>query len=260
MPLKRLWFERGWARAGARLGRGALILAAVLAACLLASPAARANSDADWQMVIDTEIAKFSQELSKWAADLNDKGESARTGELTATAASCAEQTNTRAFSAWGDGADYTLVPGGTIESGLGGWLLENQWKVVSSSWLPGSTLSGGSAIAIRKGTKLTTRPVCVTEAHPTVRFMLGAKGSSRARLLVEVLYEDLGGSIKVLPIAYLKPTRAWQPTQVIPLHVNLRASLAADKTAAVALRFTAEEDQATWYLDDLYVDPFKHR
>ena len=99
---------------------------------------------------------------------------------------------------------------------------------------------------------------MCITALHPTLRFFAMAKLSSRARLLVEVLYEDLGGSVNTMPIAYLKPTSSWQPVIIIPLHVNLRAAVAASKTASVAFRFTAEEDLATWLIDDVYVDPWK--
>lgn len=245
-----------------RSGRKVLAAAAAgfLALAVAAAPA-QANSDADWFDVIQTEIAKFNQELSNWGADLAAKGEPARTGELTERSADCDDQASVRPFLLFGDWADYTPVPGGTFEDGAWGWHIENEARIVTTN--SPYHVSGWRdrwSLAIPKGSMVTSRPLCVTEAHPTVRFFLSTKGSSRARLLVEVLYEDLGGSIKVLPIAYLPPSPVWQPTSIVPLHVNLRAWLAADRTAAIALRFTAMEDEGTWYLDDLFVDPFRAR
>jgi hypothetical protein len=247
-------------RFGRRLLGGVTIALAWAAVSLVSVPTASANSDADAWTTISIEIQKFNEELVKWWADLQAKGESAQTGELTAASASCDEQPSTRPFLGFGDLADYTPLPGGTFEDGARGWRLENEARIVrgnSSFFVSGA--SDRRSLAIPKGSSVTTRPLCVTEAHPTLRFFTRTKGSSSARLWVEVLYEDLGGSVKVLPIAYLRASSTWQPTSIVPLHVNLRARLAADRTAAVALRFTAEEE-GTWYLDDVFVDPFRSR
>ena len=102
----------------------------------------------------------------------------------------------------------------------------------------------------------MITRAVCITEFHPAIRFFAQAKGSASSRLRVEVLYEDLGGSVNAMPVAYLRPSLTWQPTVIVPIYVNLRAAVAQSKTAAVAFRLSAEEGDGTWLVDGLYVDP----
>ena len=222
------------------------------------APVALANSDADFASLISVETAKFNYEISTKAAEMSSKGEVPKTGPLTAASPSCAGHGVSTPFLRFGDSADYTLLPGGTFEAFTSGWLLENSARIVTANSSFATSGPGTRALAFPKGSKVTTSPVCITGFHPTLRFFAMAKGSSRARLLVEVLYEDLGGSVNTMPIAYLKPTSSWQPTIVIPLHVNLRAAVAPSKTASVAFRFTAEEDDATWFVDDVYVDPLK--
>ena len=236
-------------------GRGLLVL--LLLAAVLVVPTALAGSDSDFAHLVAVETEKFNQEISSKAAEMRTKGEWPKTGPLTASSPSCAAQAPMQPFLRWSDTADYTLVPGGTFESGAPGWTLENNARVVTTAT---RDLGGGTrALSIPKGSKVITRSVCITEFHPTIRFFAQAKGTA-TRMLVEVLYEDLGGSVNAMPIAYLKPSSTWQPTVVVPIHVNLRAAVALSKNASVAFRLTAEDGEGTWLVDGFYVDPFKQR
>ena len=236
------------------LFRRSLALALVLA--VVGVPTALAATDLDFAKVIAEKTTQFNLELAAKAAEMRSKGEVPKTGPLSASSASCANQVPTQPFLPWNDAADYTPVPGGTFESSVPGWSLENLARLVTT----GSKDPGGGtrSLSIPKGSKVTTPPVCITELHPTIRFFAQAKGSTSTRLLVEVLYEDLGGSVNTMPIAYLKPSTTWQPTIIVPIHVNLRAAVAQSKTAAVAFRLTAEDGEGTWLVDGLYVDPYK--
>ena len=226
-----------------------------VAFAILAVPTALAGSDSDFDRVIAEKTAQFNYEISTKAAEMRSKGEMPKTGPLTSSSPSCAAQAPVRPFVRWNDFADYTLVPGGTFESGAPGWTLENNARVVTTT----RDLEGGTrALSIPKGSKVMTRAVCITEAHPTIRFYTQTRGSTASRLLVEVLYEDLGGSVNTMPVAYLKPSSTWQPTVIVPIHVNLRAAVAASRTAAVAFRLSAEEGEGTWLVDGFYVDPYK--
>lgn len=225
-----------------------------------ADTAAIAATDAAVHTVIEQESAKFVEELQKWARELAAKGETARTGELTSASTGCSEETPNRPFTALGDTADYTLVPGGSFEAGQPAWTLTNAAHIAADSQPWPVSAPGLAALAIPKGSTVTSPAFCVTEAHPTIRFFARIDGQLRSRLRVEVLYEDIGGSVKVLPIAYLSASRSWQATPIVPLRVHLRAQLAADRTAAVALRLTAEAGEGVWYVDGVFVDPFRGR
>lgn len=245
---------------GNRFSPRRLVLAAlaVLALAAFASPAAHAESDEDFAARISEETTKFDDEIATKAAELLAKDEWPKTGRLTERAAACTSEVDGQPFAPFGDGADYTLLPGGTFEGGAPGWLLENDATIVSANSSFFASGQGASAVAIPKGGKVTTSAMCLTEFHPTLRFFARADGSSAARLRVEVLYEDLGGSVSRMMIAYLKPTESWNPTVIIPLHVDLRAAVARDRTTAVAFRFSAEDGEGTWLIDDLYVDPYR--
>lgn len=229
-----------------------------MVAAVLITPSAFAGSDSDFAHLVAVETQKFNEEISAKAAEMRSKGEWPKTGPLTSTSPSCAAQAPVQPFLRWNDGADYTLVPGGTFEDRAPGWTLENNARVVTTST---RDLGGGArALSIPKGSKVTTRAVCITEFHPTIRFFAQASGTTATRLFIEVLYEDLGGSVNAMPIAYLKPSGSWQPTEIIPIHVNLRAAVARSKNASVAFRLSAEEGEGTWLVDGFYVDPYKSR
>lgn len=221
----------------------------------LAAPAAHANSDKDMRAKIAEETAQAVAELKLEAEKNREDGELAKTGELTRRAPSCAAEVPVRPFLAFGDFADYTPIAGGSFEGALDGWTLENDARAEEN--LGGGGL-GARSLVLPKGSVATTPAVCLTELHPTLRFWATRSGSEGSRLRIEVLYEDLGGSVKTMTIGWLEASSAWAPTEIVPITVNYRAAVAASRTAAVAFRLTVEGDDGIWRLDDFYVDPLK--
>jgi hypothetical protein len=76
--------------------------------------------------------------------------------------------------------------------------------------------------------------------------------------MTVEVLFRDLLGATRALPIGVLKAPMGWGPSPTFLVVANL-LPLFPDQTTPVAFRFTAVGG-ASWQLDDVYVDPKSRR
>jgi hypothetical protein len=164
--------------------------------------------------------------------------------------ASCEGQVLERPFLPWADPAQYVLAPDGGFGSGADGW---QGGDVIDER----SPLSGDRALRIDSDSSATSPAMCVTLAHPTLRFLARNAGSPTGVLGVEVLFEDLAGREQSLPIGVVAGGDSWVPTVPMPIVANLLALLPGGQTP-VAFRFTARGGD--WRIDDVYVDPYCKR
>lgn len=181
---------------------------------------------------------------------------SAGAGPLTDAAPPCAEQVSTRAFAAWGDRLRYTLVPDGGLEAGGAGWTLGAGATVVAGS--QPFAASGRRSLRLTGGSAATTPAVCVSIAHPTMRFFVRNAGSPRSTLSVSVVFENAFGNLRTLSIGAVA-AGDWTPTSPLLVVTNLLSLLRGGETA-VAFRFAPTGQEADWRVDDVYVDPFGSR
>jgi len=184
----------------------------------------------------------------------------ANAGLLVTSAESCASQHFSQPFSAWGDNANYTPVPGGAFEPGQKGWALSGGAKIVSGNERYYVRSSGDSrSLQLPAGAVATSPSMCVGLAEPTIRWfqknssLLGLTGS----MTVSVLTETSLGLVTETPVGGGLLTSAWSPSLTGVVVTNLLPLLPDDKTA-VAFRFRSLT--GTWNVDDVYVDPFARR
>jgi hypothetical protein len=178
------------------------------------------------------------------------------------SAATCPEPEG-RPFLRWLDLAQYGLAPGGDLERAAG-WTLSGGAKLVrgNESFMVHSARDV-SSLSLPTGSSATTAPFCVGIEHPTIRFFARNGGSLLSLLKVEVLFEDVLGTRRALPVGVAVGGSRWQPSLPMPLLLNvLEPVLALDLNAAatVQLRFTPVGQGSGWQIDDLYVDPFRGR
>ena len=154
-------------------------------------------------------------------------------------------------FSPWGDAADYVRAPQGDVED-ISAWELDDDVTVIDEN----SPFSNGSrSLFLADKGEAVTPVMCVSTAHPSIRFFAANTGSPESTLEVEVIYEDLDGHAKKLRIARLRGSDEWRPSRVVPIHVNMLAAAAEDGLTAVALKFKAKDVKSKghgWKLDDL--------
>ena len=173
----------------------------------------------------------------------------------------CADRVLERPFLPWLDLAYYTLAPNGGLEAGSTAWSLRGGATVVRGNetfnvGAPGDEFS----LSLPSGSSATTGTTCVELLDPTLRLFATNSGSVLSLLEVEVLYTDLSGTRRALPIALMPGGGRWQPTLPMPFLANLlHPPVVSDGKVEVAFRFTPVGfGKSGWRIDDVYVDPFK--
>jgi hypothetical protein len=163
----------------------------------------------------------------------------------------CAARSFSTIFSAFGDTALYTLIPGGDLEAGAAGWALSAGAKVApgSSSIKLGARL-GARSLELPAGATATTPAICVERGYPSFRFVARSLVAGRGWLRVEVIY---GPDRKVKDAGTYAPFFAWAPSPVLRLQEGL-FDVKAGSSGEVRFRFTASG--GTVRVDDVYVDP----
>jgi hypothetical protein len=163
------------------------------------------------------------------------------------------DSTLTQPFAPWGDRGNYTLVPGGSFESGSA-WTLTGGAMVVAGNepFAVGGSRDSHS-LSLPLGSSATSPAMCVGALNPTLR-LFGLASSSSASLSVTVLSKNALGLLSVLGVGIVYPGQTkWQPTPVGLFLQSLPALLT--NTTTVSFRFAPVG--GSWTIDDAYVDPF---
>jgi len=155
-------------------------------------------------------------------------------------------------FLPWLDPAWYVPAPGGDLEGNGAEWTLQGGATLADGNE---PFLAGERSLTLPAGSSATTAPMCVGVEHPTIRLFARNTGASLSTLTVSVVFRDLLGFTRSLPVGAVVGGSSWAPTLPMPLAVNL-LSLVGDQD--VAFRFTAARDGGEWAIDDVYVDPYK--
>src|SRR6266516_1804934 len=151
----------------------------------------------------------------------------------------CPAQKIEHPFTRWLDGANYVLVPGGTMEGALTGWKLAGGAKVVSgneSFYVHGA--GEKLALSLPSGSSATTPPMCVGVLDPTLRYMAANDGGLLSLLTVQILYYPPGGGVLTLPLGLNIGGKSWAPSLPTIVAANL-LGLIDGGTTKVAFRFT---------------------
>jgi hypothetical protein len=176
------------------------------------------------------------------------------------SASDCANQVVSKPFLPWLDGADYTLPDGATFEGGADGWTLNGAGTVAGNESFYVHDAADSSSLRLPPGSSAASSPFCIGLGHPTLRFFAKQSGGgllSLSALRVDVRFSLLGGAIQSLPVGLITAGGKWQPTLPVPVVVNLLTLLPDLRTVRFA--FTPVGN-ATWQIDDVYVDPSARR
>ena len=159
--------------------------------------------------------------------------------------AACPELPLDRTFQPWLDPAYYQEAPDSGFEVG-GRWSLRDGAAIVDGNQ---PYFAGAKSLDLPVGSSATTAPICVTVAHPTIRFFARNTGSGLAPLTVTVKFRTLLGLTVELPVGVVLGGSDWQPTLPLLLVGNLLSN---------EVRFTfTPAPGSEWQVDDVYVDPY---
>jgi hypothetical protein len=162
----------------------------------------------------------------------------------------CEGQVLEQPFVPWSDWAQYTLVGDGDLAGGAAGWDLDGAGLVEDNEPWYVHGPSAPRALRLRAGDSATTPPMCVSLAHPTMRFFLRNGGGLLGTLKVDVVMSN-GLTLPVGVIPGLLGDDGWTPSPPLPVVGNLLDD-------EVSFRFTAVGLGGSYVIDDVYVDPYK--
>ena len=160
-------------------------------------------------------------------------------------------------FAPWGDHADYTLAPNGSLEDGSSGWSLGGGARVVGEN---NALRSGSRSLLLPAGSSALSPAACVKLADPASRFFLRNTGSTDGKLKVELQFRSVLGLLPfTTTLGHVQANGTWQPSPKYGhLVQNVLATLALNRelAASVRFRFTPVGRGAAFQVDDLFVDP----
>ena len=144
-------------------------------------------------------------------------------------AQACTDQPLSKPFKPWLDYAWYQAAP--------------EDWTLAGASFAAGGHPWGGgdSSLSIPAGANAVTDPVCITPAHPTLRFFARGTGA----LTVSVIAD---GGLE-LPVGVVLGTGGWSPTPVLPVVLNLLGEQ--------DVRFRFASTLGSFRIDDVWIDPY---
>jgi hypothetical protein len=169
----------------------------------------------------------------------------------------CDNAALTQPFLPWGDANSYKLVPGGSFEGSLSGWVLTGgASRVAGSEPFGAAGALGKSSMYLPAGASVQSPYTCVDAAYPTFRFF-GRNNRLLSTVAVSIVYkEPLVGPVAV-PVGLVALNGSWSPSaQMLTLSAvqGVVNGLLTGKTPQVALRFTAVTGSSQ--IDDVFIDP----
>jgi hypothetical protein len=182
----------------------------------------------------------------------------AQARDASAWSAPCTNQSVSTPFARWDDTEAYTLVPGGQFEA-PGAWTQADGAVVVGGNEPFQVRRTGdGASLLLVPGASATSRPMCVSLRHPTIRMFVRNLGVGFSFFRMQAIYQDASGVLRTVQFAKLAATPHWAPSPAIPYLVNVDVPLDGAGTTAVAFRFIGAA--GVTMIDDVYVDPRSFR
>jgi hypothetical protein len=177
---------------------------------------------------------------------------SAEGGLIGTGAASGCDAASSRPFQAWGDTANYLLMPGGSFEPGTPGWTLSKGAATTPGNEPFKTEGSGSRSLYLPSGSSALSPTGCFEFGDWHSRFFV--RGDGRGRLQVDVVVKSLLGVLTVLDGGSVTASTEWRPSPRIGMLLCNVTSLLGTK--AVSLRFRAVN--GSFQVDDVYLDPWK--
>jgi hypothetical protein len=173
-----------------------------------------------------------------------------------AQASSCKETPTTKAFSAFGDTADYSLAPGGSFEAGTSGWSLTGSWLQSGNESYKVGGAADSKSLGIAASGKAVSPEFCVGMEHPTFRFFARRTSGSWGVLNVKVRWKDNGVTNEVVVGSVSGNDMSWHPTRAFSL-AQVLGIWNDDQSFQAQFVFDPENYGGNWAIDDVYVDPY---
>jgi hypothetical protein len=170
--------------------------------------------------------------------------------------AACPVTPTTKAFKAFGDNADYSLLSNGAFEYGTAGWSLSGASVVSGNESYKVRAATDSKSLAISPTGRVVSPVFCVSTAHPTFRFFAKRTSGTWGVLNVSLRWKIGDGSTNETMVGSVTTGTSWNPTQSFGLAQTL-GLWHADQSASVQVILDPEDYGGAWAIDDVYIDPY---
>jgi hypothetical protein len=171
----------------------------------------------------------------------------------------CGGRAEAPVFAAWGDKASYFQVVNGGFENGSAGWALSGPAVVVKGNeWYRVAGASDSHSLRLAPGGVAESRTLCVSQGEETLRLFVANYHVPGSILHVDAMARntetgqqgwaafDVNGDV---------PSPFWSPTMKLSIPKMFGS---ASGTEELTLTFSVRGAPAYWFVDDVYIDPFK--
>ena len=173
--------------------------------------------------------------------------------------AACPTTPTTKAFSTFGDTADYSIVSNGHFEAGTSGWSLTKAAVASGNESYKVRSKSDAKSLAIQPTGVAVSPAFCVGVEHPNFRFFGRRTSGTWGVLNVKLRWTGADGKTNDTVVGALSgdPYKSWLATPKLPLATTLPL-WQSGQTTSVRLVFDPEDFGGAWTIDDVYVDPYR--
>ncbi len=168
--------------------------------------------------------------------------------------AACAPSTTSKPFKQFADNASYSLLQGGSFESGTLGWSLSGSTVVEGNESY--SVAGGSHSLAIQPTGAAVSPAFCVSIDNPSFRFFARRTSGTWGVLNVILVWTDSSGTTHDTTVAALQSGTSWTVSPILQLATTLPL-WEAKSTLSVRLMFKPEQYGGAWAIDDVYIDPY---
>jgi len=203
-------------------------------------------------------FARLPRILAASALAIVALGSGAQAALAYGTPLQCGPRSESAVFSAWGDKAIYFQVSNGGFENGSTDWSLGQGAAVVSGNETYKVAGSADShSLKLPPNSFAESRTLCISRGEDALRLFVNNSHVSGAILHVDatVVNPDSGAvGYAAFDVNGDVPSSPWSPT----MQLKIPNVLGGNGTESLTLRFTLRGVQTTWYIDDVFIDPFK--
>jgi hypothetical protein len=169
-------------------------------------------------------------------------------------AASCPSASTSKPFTRFGDENSYSLLQGGSFESGAQGWSLSGASVVKGNESY--EVIGGSHSLSINPTGVAVSPSFCVSTGEPAFRFFARQTSGSWAVLTVSLRWSEASGTTHETTVGTLQSGSSWTPSQAMKLAGDLPLWMSGS-TLSARLVFKPEPYGGGWAIDDVFIDPY---
>jgi hypothetical protein len=169
--------------------------------------------------------------------------------------AACPTSPTVNAFAQFGDGAAYSLAPGGSFESGNPGWSFSNASVIGGNESF--NLVAGWHSLVIAPNGVAVSPWICISSEYPSFRFFARQiSGATNASLGASLQWVTALGLSVDTGAGSVRGGSSWVASPVMKLGSSVPLWLPGS-TLYVRLSFRPAGDSA-WAIDDVFIDPYR--